>query len=129
MSKTYEQIEKDKQKHIQEAIKNKEKRLTKTELSIQISWAINNASNFLPQDLKGTQKGFKMIKKWYPEFIELYREWMLDNMPKPEELYPQQTYIQEKETEWKDEIIKEEEIRRANEEFIMNQEIHNEENL
>ncbi len=74
----YEQI---KQKKIDEAIKNKEKRYTKTELSINISWAINNANAFMPEHLKGTARGFKMIQKWYPRFIEEYRNWLLENLP------------------------------------------------
>jgi len=60
-------------------------RWDKTALSIQISWAINNASAFVPEKLKGTKKGFSLIKKWYPSFLDLYRDWMMDNLPMSEE--------------------------------------------
>ena len=71
----------EKNKRIDEAIKKKEFRQTKTELNINFSWAVNNANNFLKQKDKGTAKGFRLIKKWYPKFIELYREWAIENIP------------------------------------------------
>jgi len=66
---------------IKKRFEEKMRRLDKTSLSILISWAINNATNFLPEELKGTKKGFIQIQKWYPEFINEYRSWMLENMP------------------------------------------------
>jgi len=84
MAKTIEQLAREKQQRITEAIKKKEKRFNRQELSINISWSINNAVNFLPEKLKGTDEGLEMVKKWYPKFLELYREWMMENMPRDE---------------------------------------------
>lgn len=69
------------QKRIEENIRRKELREQKTNLSIQISWAINNAVNFVPEKLKGKKEGFNLVKKWFPKFIDLYREWMMENIP------------------------------------------------
>ena len=71
------------QAKIDKAIANKEKRYNKTELSINVSWAINNAVNFLPEKLKGTEEGLALVRKYYPVFIEEYRSWMLENLPDP----------------------------------------------
>jgi len=66
---------------IKKRFEEKMKRQDKTALSIQISWSINNATAFIPEKLRGTEEGFKMIEKWYPKFLEIYRAWMLENMP------------------------------------------------
>ena len=58
-----------------------QKRQNKTELSIKVSWAINNASNFVPEAQKGTPEGFELIKAYYPRFLELYHEFMLEHLP------------------------------------------------
>lgn len=79
--KTVEQMFDEKQTNINKAIKKKEFRQTKTELNINFSWAVNNANAFLEEKYKGTNKGFQLIKKWYPKFIELYREWAVENIP------------------------------------------------
>ena len=79
--KTYEQIQKETQERIDKRIKQKDFRQTKTELNINFSWAVNNATNFLKQKDRGTAKGFRLVKKWYPKFIELYREWAMENIP------------------------------------------------
>jgi len=71
--------EQDRQKKIDAAVKNKERRLSKQELSIQICWAINNAVNTLtPTDKKDWQKNVKERYQW---FLDEYRAWMIDNLP------------------------------------------------
>ena len=79
--KSFEQIRQEK---IDKAVKNKERHYTKTELSILVSWAINNAVNTLPKTANKEHWGEDMKKaiiERYPWFIELYREWMMDNLP------------------------------------------------
>jgi hypothetical protein len=71
---TNEQIRQNK---IDEAIKNKEKRLDQTSLSILISWAINNATQTLTEKDKADWQ--TKIAERYQYFIDLYREWMLEN--------------------------------------------------
>jgi len=96
--KTVEQMFKEKQAHIAEAIKKKEVRQNKTELSIGFRWAINVAVAFLPEKLKGTQRGFNQIKKWAEKFMDFDREYMLANMPlEPEKLSPEE--IKQKQSE------------------------------
>jgi len=75
--KSIEQMFDEKQKTIKEALKGK----SKTEISIGLRWAINCAVNFVPEADKATTKGFRLVKKWYPKFIEIDREYMLENMP------------------------------------------------
>lgn len=67
----------EKQKTIKEAIKGK----SKTEISIGLRWALNCAVNFVPEKDKGTAKGFRLIEKWYEKFMDLDRNYMLENMP------------------------------------------------
>lgn len=69
------------QERIDRAIKKREFRQNKTEISIDVAWSINNANSFMPEKLRGTKKGFRFIKKWYPEFMGLKREYMIENMP------------------------------------------------
>ncbi len=77
-------FEETRQKKIEEAIKKKEVRQSKTELSIGFRWAINVTIAFMPEDLRGTKKGFSFIEKWYPKFQELDREYMLDHISEPD---------------------------------------------
>ena len=79
--KTIEQMHNEKQTRIAEAIKKKDIRQSKTEISIGFRWAVNVAIAFLPEELKGTKKGFRAVKKWYEEFESWDREHMLENMP------------------------------------------------
>ena len=72
--------EQERQKKIDEAIKKKEIRQTKTEKNIQFCWSVNNASAFVPEKLKGTKEGFELIKKYQPKFIGLYRDWAIENI-------------------------------------------------
>jgi len=71
----------DREKLIQERIKKKDIRQNKTELSIGFRWAVNCAIAFLPEKLKGTDEGFKQVKKWQEEFTNIDREFMIDNLP------------------------------------------------
>jgi len=89
--KSIEQMHNEKQKRIKEAIKNKETRQTKTEISIGFRWSINCAISFLPEKLKGTIEGFKQVKKWQSEFESWDREFMIENMPKPKEYFDPKT--------------------------------------
>jgi len=73
---------------IKKRFDEKMKRLDKTSASILISWAINNAVNMLSNEMKdklrGDNNNYRLketIQNLYPVFIELYREWMLENMP------------------------------------------------
>jgi len=67
---------------IKKRFEEKMKRLDKTSLSILISWAINNAVNSLPEETKKKWGAVKnKIEERYPYFIDLYRSWMLENMP------------------------------------------------
>lgn len=81
MPKTIDQMFDEKQKRIDVAIKNKEVRQSKTEMSIGFRWAVNCAINFLPEKEKGTSAGFKKVEKWYPKFMDLDRNYMIENMP------------------------------------------------
>ena len=83
---------KDVQKKIEDRIKVKDKRQSRTEISINISWAINNANEFC-SDISGSSdfqgksypnSKWECIKEWYPRFQELYREEMLEQMPEEE---------------------------------------------
>lgn len=97
MAKTYEQIETERQSRIDKAIKHKDFRQTKTELNINFSWAVNNSNNFLKEKDKGTAKGFRLIKKWYPEFISLYRDWAMENLPiEPAQKLTKEDFVQAK---------------------------------
>ena len=69
------------QQSIRKMFDEKQKRQTKTEISIGFRWAVNCAINFLPEQLKGTDQGFGEVKKWIDYFVGLDREFMLDNMP------------------------------------------------
>ena len=76
------------QKKIERMFKEKMNRWDKTSSSILICWAINNAVNSLSEaDKTNVEHGWeflrKQIKRRYPFFIELYKEWMIENMPKP----------------------------------------------
>ena len=128
MAKTIEQMYDLKQKRIAEQIKKKELHWNQQSLSILISWAINNANSFLKEKDKGTAKGFRLIQKWYPKFIDEYRNWMIANMPiEPVKLTredfiqakaeaPQKQALQDKADEIGGaEKIKEEETEKANE--------------
>lgn len=80
--KTYEQIEKERQERIDKAIKKKDFRQTKTELNINFSWAVNNANASLTEeDKKDWAKAKRKIKRRFPWFIRLYREWAIENIP------------------------------------------------
>ncbi len=79
--KSIEKMYKDKVKRIDSAIQKKEIRQTKTEISIGFRWSVNVAVAFLPNKLKCTPKGFKQVEKWYPKFIDLDRNYMLENLP------------------------------------------------
>ncbi len=80
MPKSIEEMFDLKQKGIKDAIKGR----SKTEISIGLRWAINCAVAFIPEKLRGTKKGFKMIEKYYQEFMDLDRNYMIENMPLPE---------------------------------------------
>ena len=53
----------------------------KREKSILYFNSLNSAIAFLPEGLKGTDKGWKQIWKWQPRFIEKYYQWAIENMP------------------------------------------------
>jgi len=129
MAKTIEQLAREKQQRITEAIKKKEKRFNRQELSINISWSINNAVNFLPEKLKGTDEGLEMVKKWYPKFLELYRDWMLENMPMEIRLETEPEMRDEIAGKWKEEKIEEDRIREANEQANLASEEQKEEKI
>ncbi len=82
--KTPKQMFEEKQKNISKAIEKKEVRQSKTEMSIGFRWAVNVSVAFLPEELKGTQKGFKQVEKWLEKFQDLDRNYMIENMPLPE---------------------------------------------
>ena len=96
MAKTIEQMYDLKQKRIAEQIKKKELHWNQQSLSILISWAINNANSFLKEKEKGTAKGFRLIQKWYPKFIDEYRNWMIENMPSEPVKLTREDFIQAK---------------------------------
>jgi len=81
MPKTIEEMFDEKQKGIKDAVK----RQSKTEMSIGLRWALNCAVNFVPEKDKGTAKGFRLVEKWYEKFMDLDRNYMLENMPVPEQ--------------------------------------------
>ena len=104
---TYEE---QKQQKIDEAIKQKIKRLDKTSASILVSWAINNAVNTISEKDKEEfvfNSLIERIKERYPFFIDLYRDWMLENVievdgkdikqwnEKKQELYNQDSKLEE----------------------------------
>ena len=74
---------------IKKRFEEKMERLNQTSLSILVSWAINNAVNSLSEEDKKNwgdrigkgRNGQELVKERYPFFIELYREWMIDNLP------------------------------------------------
>jgi len=68
---------------IKKRFEEKMRRWDKKDLSIEFCWAVNCANAFLREEEKGTEKGFKKIEKWYPRFIDLHRNYMIDNMPEP----------------------------------------------
>lgn len=71
---------------IAKRFKEKMARLDKTANSILVSWAINNATNTLREEDKKNWKAAKLqIEERYPFFIDLYRDWMIDNMIEPKE--------------------------------------------
>ena len=121
MPKTIEQMFDEKQKGIKEALKGR----SKTEISIGLRWAINCAVAFLPEKLRGTKKGFKMVEKWYQEFMDLDRCYMLENMPIETTKLTPQDFIQAKaeapakqaEQEKVDEIQGQERMKEANREL------------
>lgn len=83
------------QQKIEKAFKEKMKRWDKTSLSILVSWAINNAVNSLPEETKKKWSAVKnKVEERYPYFIDLYRSWMLDNMPTEEVKVTRGDFIQ-----------------------------------
>lgn len=78
--------EEQKQKRIEELVKKKEIRFSRTELNIEISWSINCAVASLSdtEKEKSWRKKIGLIKKRYPDFIEIKRDYLLENMPLPE---------------------------------------------
>ena len=78
----------EQQKQIQNNVDNKVKRYNKTELSIAVRWATNNAVQMaitkLPPSKKAaldTNEDYQTeIIKWRNWFIEMDREWMMANM-------------------------------------------------
>jgi hypothetical protein len=82
------------QKQIQDNVDKKEKRYNKTELSIAHRWAVNNAvplaiAKFPPSKKAGleTNEDYQQeILKWRDWFIDMDREWMMENMS--EEIIP-----------------------------------------
>jgi len=80
--KTYEQIQKEVQERIDKRVKQKDFRQSKTELNINFSWAVNNANASLTEeDKKNWAKAKNKIKRRFPWFIRLYREWAIENIP------------------------------------------------
>ena len=80
--------EEERQKKIEEAIKNKELRFSKTEVNIEISWSINCviASFSFIEKLLPWKKRFGLMEKRYQDIIDLKRSYLLENMPAPERL-------------------------------------------
>jgi len=75
---------------IKKRFEEKMKRLDKTSNSILISWAINNAVQMISEEQKETLDEDALmggIRTFYPKFIELYREWMLENAVEVEPEY------------------------------------------
>ena len=66
---------------IKKRFEEKMARFNKQDLSIQFCWSVNASTNFLLEKEKGTEKGFKKILKWYPRFLAVYREFMLEHLP------------------------------------------------
>lgn len=95
MVKTIEQMHNEKQSRIEKAIQKKEFHQSKTEMSIGFRWAVNVAIAFLPENLRGTEEGFKEVKKWLEEFMILDRTYMIENMPQEKPDY-RQRYAQAK---------------------------------
>lgn len=101
--------EKNRQQKIDEAIAKKEIRQTRTEKSINISWSINCALAFMPEELKGTEEGYEFVKIWYQRFMDIYREWMIENMPEETKYVPispeESEYLNDKAEEVRQEKI------------------------
>ena len=129
--KTPEQMFNEKQERIDKAIKRKEFRETRQQTSISISWAINNAVNSLSENEKGKTWGrrLRLIKNRKDYFLDIYREYMLENMPieiiEPVKLTkqdfaeakreaPKLQALQNQAEELKEEKDKEDDIKRAN---------------
>ena len=73
----------DIQKNIEKNVANKEKRYNKTELSIAVRWSTNCAIQMLTEEQKKDWKIedlFYKIGQLRDKFIEMDREWMMDNM-------------------------------------------------
>jgi hypothetical protein len=99
------QVYKTRQQKIDEAVNQKNKRQTKTEKSIQVSWAINNAVNSFSEKEKQQpfEKRIELIKERYPEFLLLYHAWMLDNLP--EEILAEQGDTLEEQDKGKQHLV------------------------
>ncbi|MHA1400069.1 MAG: hypothetical protein ACTSQE_06955 [Candidatus Heimdallarchaeaceae archaeon] len=74
----------EQQKRIEKAVQAKHKHWTKTELSIMISWSINNAVNSLSEEEKSKDWALRqdLIRERYDFFIKLHRDWMFENREK-----------------------------------------------
>jgi len=74
----------EQQKRIEKAVQAKHKHWTKTELSISIAWAINNAVNSLSEEEKSKDWALRqdLIRERYDYFIKTHRAWMFENREK-----------------------------------------------
>ena len=74
----------EQQKRIEKAVQAKHKHWSRTELSISISWAINNAVNSLSEEEKQKDWALRqdLIRERYDYFIKLHRDWMFENRDK-----------------------------------------------